>query len=166
MRPATHAIMSVWLLACAPTFSNVFSRPKYQDAAVSAYLASTSDLPDQKLWNRTGRAYPDVSALAGGANAYCVSVDGKSFNGFTGTSASTPVWTAVVALLNQRRLERGASALGFLNPALYANAAAFNDIVEGRNDAGTNIGFNATKGFDACTGLGTINFARLAAALG
>ena len=147
-------------------FSNVFARPAYQDAAVEAFLASASNLPDQRHWNRTGRAYPDVSALAGGDNAYCVSVDGKSFNGFTGTSASTPVWAAVVALLNQRRLERGGSPLGFLNPALYANAGAFHDIVHGMNGAGTGIGFNATKGYDPCTGLGTIDFARLAAALG
>jgi hypothetical protein len=72
---------------------------KNPEKMVSAYLSSAS-LPDQKYWNRTGRAYPDVSALAGGQNGYCVSVSGDDFNGFTGTSASTPVWSAVVALLN------------------------------------------------------------------
>ena len=90
-------------------FSNTFSRPSYQDAAVNAYLVR-ANLPDQQHWNASGRAYPDVSALAGSSldgQGYCVSVDGKSFNGFTGTSASTPVWAAVIARLNGLRLAAG-----------------------------------------------------------
>lgn len=145
-------------------FSNIFGRPPYQEKAVSEYLSS-SNLPDQKYWNRTGRAYPDVSALAGGENGYCVSVAGDDFNAFTGTSASTPVWSAVVALLNSIRLSRGDPPLGFLNPILYANPTMFTDIVSGSNDAGTGNGFNATKGFDPCTGLGTIDYDQLAGIL-
>ena len=145
-------------------FSNVFVQPPFQEKMVSAYLSSAS-LPDQKYWNRTGRAYPDVSALAGGQNGYCVSVSGDDFNGFTGTSASTPVWSAVVALLNSIRLARGDTPLGFLNPVLYSNPSAFTDIVSGSNDAGTGIGFNASKGYDPCTGLGTIDYNKLAGIL-
>ena len=144
-------------------FSNIFSRPSYQDAAVNAYLVR-ANLPDQQHWNASGRAYPDVSALAGSSldgQGYCVSVDGKSFNGFTGTSASTPVWAAVIARLNGLRLAAGKPPLGFLNPALYNISDSFNDIVAGRNDANTGIGFNATTGFDAATGLGTINWGAL-----
>ena len=59
-----------------------------------------------------------------------------------------------------------APPLGFLNPLLYSNASGLNDIVTGRNDAGTGLGFNATKGFDCATGLGTINFPKLVAMFG
>eukprot|EP00937_MAST-01D_sp_MAST-1D-sp2_P003585 g3585.t1 len=144
-------------------FSNTFARPAYQEQAVSAYLSSpASSLPDPRLWNASGRAFPDVSALAGGVNAYCVSVDGKSFNGFTGTSASTPVWAAIVARLNGARLAKGGTALGFLNPLLYSsNASAFNDVTVGQNSAGTSAGFSAAPGWDAATGLGTPRFEAL-----
>ena len=146
----------------------MFARPAYQDAAVAAYLSSQSKsgtIPDSEYFNRTGRAYPDVSALAGGDNGYCVSVAGRDFNAFTGTSASTPVWASIVARINDLRLARGKAPLGFLNPVLYAHPSAVNDIVEGVNDAGTGIGFQATQGYDPCTGLGTINFTKLSAVL-
>lgn len=35
------------------------------------------------------------------------------------TQASTPVVAGMVALINDRRLQRGLAPLGFLNPALY-----------------------------------------------
>ena len=43
-------------------FSNVTLRPAYQRAAVDAYLRSGVKLPDESLWNRSGRAIPDVTA--------------------------------------------------------------------------------------------------------
>ena len=147
-------------------FSNVFARPAYQNEAVASYLSSQAGhLPDSTYFNRTGRAYPDVSALAGGDNGYCISVAGEDFNTFTGTSASTPVWASVIALLNSIRFAKGEGPLGFLNPTLYAHPTALNDILLGANDAGTGIGFNATRGYDPTTGLGTINFTQLSAVL-
>ena len=48
-------------------FSNFFPMPDYQTAAVSDYLTTYgTNIPDPKLWNATGRAFPDVSALAVG----------------------------------------------------------------------------------------------------
>ena len=112
------------------------------------------------------RACVHIPIAAGGVNAYCVSVDGKSFNGFTGTSASTPVWAAIVARLNGVRLAKGGAALGFLNPLLYSsNASAFNDVTVGQNSAGTSAGFSAAPGWDAATGLGTPRFEALANAV-
>ena len=58
-------------------FSNTFSAPDYQRDAVAAYLANPdANLPDSSLYNSTGRGYPDVSALAGTANGYCVAASG------------------------------------------------------------------------------------------
>ena len=50
-------------------FSDDFAIPAYQAEAVAAYL-SQPDLPPKDMWNSTGRAYPDVSALAGQVNPY------------------------------------------------------------------------------------------------
>merc|ERR1711907_701443 len=46
-------------------FSNVFSRPSYQDSAVDAYLKQPF-LPSHSKFNVSSRAYPDVAALATG----------------------------------------------------------------------------------------------------
>jgi tripeptidyl-peptidase-1 len=45
-------------------FSNVFARPAWQKATVDAYIGRGQGLPPQGNWNVTGRAMPDVSALA------------------------------------------------------------------------------------------------------
>jgi tripeptidyl-peptidase I len=59
-------------------FSNVFPIPDYQSAQVAAYLANpAANLPNPSQFNSTGRAYPDVSALAGVANGYCVAAKGQ-----------------------------------------------------------------------------------------
>lgn len=39
-------------------FSNVWPIPTYQSAAVATYLKNAKHLPNQNLWNRTGRAFP------------------------------------------------------------------------------------------------------------
>ena len=61
------------------------------------------------------------------------------------------------------RLQAGKPSLGFLNPLLYANAAALNDVTTG-SSSGCGFsggGWPATAGWDAVTGLGTPNFAAL-----
>lgn len=69
-----------------------------------------------------------------------------------------------MALLNDARLLRGKSPLGFLNPLLYSGAtSALNDITDGHNDGcGLGDGWPAAPGWDAVTGLGTPNFEKLA----
>ena len=74
-----------------------------------------------------------------------------------GTSASAPCFAAVVSLLNEHRLQNGKKQLGYLNPFLYKNIAAFTDITKGTNAIGRGngpikYGFNATKGWDPATG--------------
>jgi hypothetical protein len=44
---------------------------------VAAYLASGVALPAAARFNATGRAYPDVAALAGQGNGYCVAYKGE-----------------------------------------------------------------------------------------
>lgn len=68
-----------------------------------------------------------------------------------GTSCSSPIFTSVVALLNDELLNAGKPVLGFLNPWLYANPGAFNDITSGWNPGCGTLGFEATTGWDPVT---------------
>jgi tripeptidyl-peptidase-1 len=142
-------------------FSDTFAIPDYQAKLVAAYKASPdAKLPKQSEWNNTGRGYPDVAALGGQKTPYCVVTSGTP-QGVAGTSASCPTTASVFARLNGLRLARGGKAMGFLNPWIYQNPDAFNDVTSGCNNGG---GFNkdcftAIKGWDAATGNGTPNFA-------
>ena len=96
-------------------FSNVTLRPAYQSAAVDAYLASGVKLPDESLWNRSGRAIPDVTAQ--GWNGFVIDADRVEL--VAGTSMSTPIVAAVFALLHHDYYAITNDTLGFLNPLLY-----------------------------------------------
>jgi len=143
-------------------FSDTFGMPEYQKTAVTAYKTSPdADLPPQKMWNSTGRGYPDLAALGGEKTPYCVSVY-ESFRGQVGTSASCPVVAGIFALLNGLRASAGQRPLGFLNPFIYQNPDAFQDVTSGKNTGGEQqYGFKAIKGWDAATGLGTPNYEAL-----
>lgn len=148
-------------------FSDTFALPLFQASAVAAYKANPdADLPPQSMWNATGRAYPDVSALAGYGDPYCT-VTGGFVMGASGTSCSSPVVAAIFARLNGVRLAAGQAPLGWLNPFIYQNGDAFNDVVVGMNngtapfDKPNPYGFKATKGWDPASGWGTPNMADL-----
>ncbi|KAK0206859.1 tripeptidyl peptidase A [Desarmillaria ectypa] len=139
-------------------FSNYFTRPKWQDKAVKKYLASLPNGTYEGLYNASGRGIPDVSALA--VN-YRIWYRGKA-SSIGGTSASAPAFAGLVALLNDAKLKVSNSTLGFLNPLLYEKGlAGLNDIKSGNNPGCGTKGFNATKGWDPATGLGTPNFGKL-----
>ncbi|CAL1707451.1 unnamed protein product [Somion occarium] len=142
-------------------FSNVFAQPSYQSSAVSAYLTRLGNTNAGKF-TPTGRAFPDVAAV--GDNVEIV------FQGqaglVAGTSCSSPIFASIISLINDRLIAAGKSPLGFLNPFLYANPGAFNDITTGSNPGCNTNGFPATTGWDPVTGLGTPNFPSLLAAAG
>merc|ERR1712113_216897 len=104
--------------------------------------------PDEKSFNRTGRGYPDIAAMAGQQNPYCVgaSLTGitKSMVGVAGTSAACPVASGLFARLNAARAEKGMPNMGFLNPWIYQNPQAWNDVQQG-----SITGANGVKGFAA-----------------
>lgn len=145
-------------------FSDQFPAPEYQKSAVKSYLQKSDEAgltPPASAFNRQGRAYPDVAALAGTQNAYCVAAT-SSFVGVGGTSAACPVTAGIFARLNAARAAKGKSNLGFLNPFIYQNPQAFNDVTEGKITGATGVkGFTAVEGWDAATGMGTPNFPKL-----
>ncbi|KAJ6560214.1 subtilisin-like protein [Mycena capillaripes] len=139
-------------------FSNYFSRPAYQDEAVKTFLKTLPAGTYSGLFNPNGRAIPDVAAQS---DFFRIFIGGQAFH-IGGTSASSPAFTGFVALLNDGRLKKGLPSLGFLNPLLYSKATSgLNDITVGNNPGCGTEGFNATKGWDPVTGLGTPNFAKL-----
>jgi len=105
----------------------------WQDSVVGAYLSNGGTTPSAALFNRSGRAVPDVAMY--GSN-FPVLVGGEL--GITaGTSLSSPLFAAIIALLNQQTLAAKGATIGFANPLLYAMAAkapsTFRDITSGDN---------------------------------
>ncbi|KAJ7771127.1 tripeptidyl peptidase A [Mycena maculata] len=139
-------------------FSDYFPRPAYQDKAVGQYLTKLRHGTYDGLYNRNGRGIPDVSAQSRRFQIYW---QGAPIS-IGGTSAATPTFAGIVALLNDARLAKGRAPLGFLNPLLYKRGAhALTDIVAGNNPGCGTPGFNATEGWDPVTGLGTPDFEAL-----
>jgi hypothetical protein len=101
-------------------FSNRFSMPEYQKAAVTSYL-SHAKLPfNSTLFNSAGRAYPDISA---NGNNIGVIING-TVNSVGGTSASSPIVASLFTLINNQLLAAGKPVIGFANPVLYAHPEA------------------------------------------
>ena len=142
-------------------FSAVFQRPSYQGDAVENYLSNTASLPKSSLFDSTGRAVPDVSALA---TNFAVFSGGAESGTLTGTSAATPTFAGMLSVLNDELVSSGKATLGFINPTLYANGGVNlgYDITSGNNKySNCGAGFPAVKGWDAVSGFGTPSMAVL-----
>ena len=87
------------------------AQPAYQSEAVSAYLSFLGNTYDG-LYNKTGRAYPDVAAI--GVDVETVLE--QEFITVNGTSCSSPIFASIIGLINNKLAEAGKSPLGFLNP--------------------------------------------------
>jgi len=149
------------LITSGGGFSNYSPQPAFQADAVEAYLKSAK-LPPAAYFNASNRGFPDVSALG---HNYLICATG-SFEQVDGTSCSSPVFGAVIALLNGWRLNNNKSPLGYAVPLMYAAAKAdpttFIDITEGDNKCTesccSQYGYETAVGWDPVTGLGSPNF--------
>jgi subtilase family serine protease len=153
-------------------FSDVFSRPPYQDTlpAPSTPIPSTQrGVPDIGLQAsaRTGALVYLTLPPDGGGGLFCGSAPcSTGWYDIGGTSLSCPQWAGIVALADQVN----GGGLGLINPALYSLAADptsyandFYDVTVGNNGAlaPTIPGYVASPGWDPVTGLGTPNVANL-----
>jgi kumamolisin len=137
--------------------SDFFGLPLYQVGA---------GVPPSVNDGHFGRGVPDVAGNASFNAGYKgLVVGGAPFRG-NGTSASSPLWAGLIAVINAAI---GAN-VGFANPIFYAlGSSAFRDIVPGggpANNSNSGIpGYPAGPGWDACTGWGSPNGRRLLAGL-
>jgi subtilase family serine protease len=145
-------------------FSSFYARPSYQGGSHAT------------------RGVPDVAynaAVNGGVLTHCgvcnvvfgagAADDPTIFWIFGGTSAGSPQWAGLIADADQM----AGSDLGNINPTLYrmpsspGRVTPFHDIVRGNNDVAElgGAGFDAVRGWDPVTGLGTPNAGLLLPAL-
>ena len=130
--------------------------PSYQSGA---------GVPVSVATKQSGRGIPDISANANEDSGYVQFINGQS-GPVGGTSAVAPLYAGLLAIINA---ELGKPA-GFINPTLYSLAGtAFRDIVSPPGPANNSYngvtGYPVVKGWDAVTGLGSVNGTALLAGL-
>jgi kumamolisin len=136
--------------------SDYTARPSWQDGIVPASI---------NPGHFAGRAIPDVAANADPNTGYYVRSGGQ-FGIVGGTSASAPLWAALIARCNAIKSAR----IGNFNALLYTQlgpAHVLRDITQGNNDTQGLLdgSFAAGPGWDACTGWGVPDGQKLLAAL-
>ena len=140
--------------------SSIFGKPGYQSDFYSS--------------NVSKRMVPDVSLAASPVSSpYAVVFNGSEIQ-VGGTSAATPAFGGIVALVNNYLVSNGsisAPGLGNINPALYRLneivPSSFHDVETGSNNvpcaagspdcSGGMIGYPAQAGYDLATGLGSVD---------
>jgi kumamolisin len=184
-----------WVLACGGTVlagMSPLSESTWSQSGggisdmwpVPAWQAKANTLQSANGNNRVGRGVPDIAGPA--QPGYPLWVYGQPSSKLQpagsglplvavgGTSAVAPLYASLVALLNAQLGTR----LGYLNPILYSLAGT--DVFRDLNDGVSNKfeilvkpgtppeiipGYTSTKGWDAVTGLGSINGFHLMCAL-
>ena len=133
--------------------SEVFDRPTWQ---------ANIHVP-HSLSGRPGRGVPDVAINADPESGYALYIGGQIVQiGGTGTAASA--WAGLIAVLNQGLGHN----LGFFNPLLYQElgpSGILRPVLNGNNGSGELSGFCAGPGWNAATGWGTPDGAKLLTAL-
>lgn len=166
-------------VAAGGGYSILFPRPSFQDVLPpgSTYVGSSAGAPPP---NSNMRGVPDVAYQASAGTGVLVYItlppDGTSglLCGPTpcstgwyvvgGTSASSPQWAGLIAIADQM----AGRNLGYINPGLYQIAndplkypTDFFDVSVNCNQQSSIPGYCASTGWDAVTGLGTPNAAKL-----
>ena len=122
-------------------YSALFNRPTYQNGVVPAARyrrASRTSAMD---------ADPNTGMLIGETQTF---PDGMYYDEYRigGTSLASPLFAGLTALA----IENGGSAVGLLNPTIYANPSAFTDVKGTPKQAG-DVRVDFANGIDASGGL-------------
>ena len=171
----------VWNESCSGClFPNLFS----SGGGVSRYYTPkpTWQFGVAGIPNDGARDQPDVAlTAAGGHDPYLLCLEGSCVpdsNGFIsifligGTSASSPSFAGIMALVDQQQGPQGQA--NYVLYRLAANQTAsgcnasntttppaascvFNDVTSGNNSVPGQAGFSAGAGYDLATGLGSVN---------
>jgi subtilase family serine protease len=154
--------------------SGGFSKPSWQ-AGTGVPADNVRDVPDIAFSASANHDGYIVCSSGGPSGGNCPGGIGNGFLEVGGTSASTPVFAGILALLNQQLGNTPPLGLGNVNPTLYKLAQTpannvFHDITTGSNiipcaqgtpncpkTAPFQYGYSATAGYDLVTGLGSID---------
>ncbi len=147
--------------------SSDFNQPSWQSGPGVDAPAAVAQC--SALGRSSCREVPDVAASADPAHGYAIywSFRGGTWGVVGGTSGASPLWGALVAVIDQHL----SSPAGMVNPVLYdAGSCAgtpFNDVTTGNNallssSAGK---FAATPNYDVATGWGSPAGSRLLSVL-
>jgi subtilase family serine protease len=177
-----------WIYGAGGGVSQLFAEPSYQQGVVPASVFTAQ--------GRTGRAVPDIAAIADPNTGYLIG-ETQTFPDGTakyseyrigGTSLASPIVAGIMALANQA----AGHPLGFANPLLYslAGTSSFTDVtspsstvamvrvdyvnsVDASNGttaslrtANQTLSLATTPGWDDVTGLGSPTAALLSALAG
>ena len=160
-------------------YSILFPRPTFQNTLPpgSSYVGSSVGAPGP---NSNMRGVPDIAYQASAGTGVLVYLTLPPFDSFGlfcggtpcssgwyvvgGTSAGSPQWAGLIAIADQM----AGHNLGYITPALYSialnpakYAADFFDVTANCNQTTAIPGYCASPGWDAVTGLGTPNAAKL-----
>jgi kumamolisin len=118
-------------------------------------------VPKSITTNRQGRGIPDIAGNASENSGYVQFIQGK-LQPVGGTSAVAPLYAGLIARINSNL----GHPVGFINPHLYERAGSVCRNIAGspgpvHNGYGRVPGYRARSGWDACTGLGSVNGAAL-----
>ena len=163
--------------------STLFQRPSWQTGVPGIPAGSFRLVPDIAIQSSTanpGYIICSDDPTLTGAQSDCTGISLQTSNGVYaiagGTSFAAPIFAGSLALLNEYEHSHG---LGNINPVLYSLASkpsiylsAFHDITTGTSACVSGDGacstagqsnFAAASGYDQATGLGSVDFANLAA---
>jgi hypothetical protein len=124
------------------------------------------------------RLTPDVSLTAAGHDGYLIELEGGLYL-VGGTSASTPSFAALMAILNQYTHTTNGNPNGRLYALASSAPSVFHDVTTGTNavpcqggspgcstatltNVGVMTGYSAAPGYDLATGLGSVDAMALA----
>lgn len=149
-------------------FSNYFPAPDYQKDHIATYFKTPEAARAKKGYSTTGRGTPDIASNSINFQIYITSFRCL----VSGTSGAAPSLAGMISVINAQRAKANKGKLGFLNPLLYANPTAMNEISHGWNNCTAvpafccSEGFTSAAGWDPLVGLGSPSYARLLKASG
>jgi len=153
----TNGAAGSWQSETAWVYSGGGVSPDSPDKiAIPAWQRLSGVINANNKGSATYRNGPDVSANANFTFYVCADQTTCTANLYGGTSFAAPMWAGYIALVNQQLAANGKSAIGFLNPTIYAQNvtssynANFHDIT-----SGTSGRYSAVPGYDLMTGWGS-----------
>jgi hypothetical protein len=148
---------------CGSGCSTYTTAPTWQKGIVTL---PTNTMPPV-AYLKGKRALPDIALNADPLFGYTIYMGGKAYvNEIGGTSCAAPLMAGYLGLINLRYPVSAAASLYSVYNSTHRKSC-YNDIVTGTNDnipSSTNL-WQATTGFDLCSGMGSIHGSNLFTAL-